>query len=229
VQREIRQNCAPIIAEFKRQQAASNAARKREYERRMAEAQRAYNEEHDRQTKQKAKDLESLAKAQKTMDDVYNTNAVEMADSLDRFNNWASKMVILEQHAYNVLGSADNLLFIVKTYKQKVKTALDELKSLRDGALAPGWFTGKNGEKVPFDTTDFSDIKIDEEDELTELTGAAELEAEFNKFESTSSDVLFNVFAGSMSQEFIKIDEQATQALKDLHYQIDHWGKPTGH
>jgi hypothetical protein len=163
------------------------------------------------------------------MNAVYNTNAIETVNSLDKFNNWATKMVTLAQHAQNVLGSADNLLYIVKTYRQKVETALSEMKSLRDGQLAPGWFTGKNSEAVPFDVSDFADIKIDEEGELTELSGAAELQAEFEKFESTSTDILFNVFAGSMSQEFIKIDEQATQALKDLHHQIDHWGKPVGH
>lgn len=76
---------------------------------------------------------------------------------------WAYHMSVLNAYGADVLRSADNLLYVVKLYTDKIRTIKGEIESNRD--IAPDWFQGSSKAGLDFSVP----TGASEEEELTEM------------------------------------------------------------
>ena len=197
----------------------------------MADVKNALNKNIENQQRQKIQTLEGLYKVQNQLNLDKRRFADEVADTEELINSWAFNMVTLNGYAANVLGAADGLLYLVKSYRVKVYTQFTELKNISEGALAPDWFKGHKQGTINFSIGQ-------EEDELTELQFDdidinMDIDinqfSEFASFEEDSGDLMFPIFVDSMVQEFDKIESDCVEALGQIQKRLANWGRSSTH
>lgn len=185
------------------------------------------NKKIEDQQRNKIKQLEALYEAQNQLNLDKRRFNDEVADTEELINSWAFNMVTLNGYAANVLGAADGLLYLVKSYRVKVYTQFTELKNIQNGALAPDWFKGHKSGTINFnigaeedELTDlqFDDIDINMDIDINQFS-------EFGGFEEDAGDLMFPLFVDSMVQEFDKIEADCAEALSAIQTRLHNWGR----
>jgi len=141
---------------------------------------------------------------------------------------WAYHMSVLNAYGADVLRSADNLLYVVKLYTDKIRTIKGEIESNRD--IAPDWFQGKSSAGLDFSVP----TGTSEEEEVTEmfsLTAKAKVQVkikdEMEGFDDSADDMMFKVFLESVMTEYKKIKKNSWDTMVKVERQVNNWGRPT--